>query len=50
MLTIDGQVGIKLEYRDVITVQRSEYRTRLVMSSDTDYFEVLRNKLKWGER
>ncbi|MBP1753235.1 MAG: inorganic polyphosphate kinase [Geobacteraceae bacterium] len=50
MLTIDGQVGIKLEYRDVITVQRSEHRTRLVMSSDTDYFEVLRNKLKWGER
>jgi NAD+ kinase len=50
MLTIDGQVGVNLEYRDVITVRRAEHRTRLVMSSDTDYFEVLRNKLKWGER
>ncbi len=50
MLTIDGQVGINLAYRDVITVQRADHRTRLVMSSDTDYFEVLRNKLKWGER
>lgn len=50
MLTIDGQVGVKLDYRDVITVRRAEHRTRLVMSSDTDYFEVLRNKLKWGER
>jgi NAD+ kinase len=50
MLTIDGQVGVNLMYRDVITVRRAEHRTRLVMSSDTDYFEVLRNKLKWGER
>ena len=50
MLTIDGQVGIKLDYRDVITVRRAEHRTRLVMSTSTDYFEVLRNKLKWGER
>jgi NAD+ kinase len=50
MLTIDGQVGVNLEYRDVITVRRAEHRTRLVMSSDTDYFEVLRNKLKWGKR
>ncbi len=50
MLTIDGQVGIKLSHRDVITVRRAEHRTKLVMSSDTDYFEVLRNKLKWGER
>ncbi len=50
MLTIDGQVGVKLDYGDVITVRRAEHRTRLVMSSDTDYFEVLRNKLKWGER
>jgi NAD+ kinase len=50
MLTIDGQVGIKLEYLDEITVRRAEHRTRLVMSAATDYFEVLRNKLKWGER
>jgi NAD+ kinase len=50
MLTIDGQLGVKLEYRDVITVRRAEHRTRLVMSAATDYFEVLRNKLKWGER
>ena len=50
MLTIDGQVVVGLNHRDVITVRRAEHRTRLVMSSDTDYFEVLRNKLKWGER
>ncbi len=50
MLTIDGQVGVTLTYKDEIMVRRAEHRTKLVMSSDTDYFEVLRNKLKWGER
>jgi NAD+ kinase len=50
MLTIDGQVGIKLVYRDEIIVRRAEHRTRLVVSASTNYFEVLRNKLKWGER
>lgn len=50
MLTIDGQVGVKLTHKDEIVVRRAEQRTKLVMSSDTDYFEVLRNKLKWGER
>jgi NAD+ kinase len=50
MLTLDGQVGIPLEYRDIVTVSRSEHRTKLILSGSTDYFEVLRNKLKWGER
>jgi len=50
MLTLDGQVGIPLEYRDVIVVRRAEHHTRLILSGDTDYYEVLRTKLKWGER
>lgn len=50
MLTLDGQVGIPLEYRDVIVIRRAEHHTRLILSGDTDYYEVLRTKLKWGER
>ncbi len=50
MLTLDGQVGIPLEYGDEIRVSRAKYRTRLILSDDTDYFTVLRTKLKWGER
>jgi len=50
MLTLDGQVGVPLEYRDVVTISRAEHRTKLIMSGATGYFEVLRNKLKWGER
>lgn len=50
MLTLDGQVGIPLEYRDVIVIRKAEHHTRLILSGETDYYEVLRTKLKWGER
>ncbi len=50
MLTLDGQVGVPLEYRDILSVKRADHRTRLMLSGETDYFEVLRTKLKWGER
>ena len=49
-LTLDGQVGMELKAGDVIRVRRAEHRTRLVTSRSKDYFEVLRTKLKWGER
>jgi NAD+ kinase len=49
-LTLDGQVGMKLECGDVIRVIKSKQRTRLIISGSRDYFEILRTKLKWGER
>lgn len=49
-LTLDGQVGVTLKYGDVIRMERAEHRTKLVQSRSKDYFEVLRTKLKWGER
>ena len=49
-ITLDGQVGMELKAGDVVRVERAEHRTRLVMSRSKDYFEVLRTKLKWGER
>jgi NAD+ kinase len=49
-LTLDGQVGFELKYGDTIGIERAAHRTRLVMSRSKDYFEVLRTKLKWGER
>jgi hypothetical protein len=30
-------------------VRKSEERVLLVQSPDKNYFDVLRNKLKWGE-
>ena len=49
-LTLDGQVGVKLKYGDMIRIRRAKHRTKLVRSRSKDYFEVLRTKLKWGER
>jgi NAD+ kinase len=49
-LTLDGQVGFELKYNDCVRVERAAHRTRLVMSKSKDYYEVLRTKLKWGER
>jgi len=49
-LTLDGQVGMRLECGDVIRIAKSKQRTRLIISGSRDYFEILRTKLKWGER
>ncbi|OGU09963.1 MAG: NAD(+) kinase [Geobacteraceae bacterium GWC2_58_44] len=49
-LTLDGQVGVKLITGDVVQIWKAAHATRLVQSRSKDYFEVLRTKLKWGER
>lgn len=49
-LTLDGQVGFELREGDSIDVRKSLLTTALVMSRSRDYFEILRTKLKWGER
>ncbi len=50
ILTLDGQIGFPLEYGDEVTVKRSDHIVHLVKSSSRGYFEILRTKLKWGER
>ncbi len=49
-LTLDGQVGVALRRRDVVSVQRSARTITLVKSPKLNYFELIRTKLKWGER
>jgi len=49
-LTLDGQVGCKLQEGDTIKVHKAVTTTALVASRSRDYFEVIRTKLKWGER
>lgn len=48
-LTLDGQEGIPLREGDRIAIARSERTVSLVQSPDKNYFDVLRNKLKWGD-
>src|SRR3954464_6129985 len=49
-LTIDGQEAILLRVRDELVCQRSEFNVNLVRLGETGFFDVLRSKLKWGER
>ncbi|MCC7341983.1 MAG: NAD(+)/NADH kinase [Bryobacterales bacterium] len=47
-LTIDGQVGQTLEPGDRVVCRRSERVVRLVAPPNKHFFDVLRDKLKWG--
>jgi len=49
-LTVDGQVGRALEEGDVVSVRRSEQPARLLVPPGRNRFEVMRKKLRWGER
>ena len=49
-VTYDGQSGYPLESSDHVRVRRAEQRLRLVKAPARNYFDLLRNKLKWGER
>ena len=49
-VTYDGQSGYPLQQDDVIRVRRSERKLRLVKAPARSYFELLREKLMWGER
>jgi|OpeIllAssembly_1097287.scaffolds.fasta_scaffold33607_2 NAD+ kinase len=49
-LTLDGQQGFTLEFEDVVEVEKAEGRILLIKSPYRQYFELLREKLKWGER
>ncbi|MCX5808271.1 MAG: NAD(+)/NADH kinase [Proteobacteria bacterium] len=50
VLTLDGQIGFPLEYGDEVVVKQSSRIVSLIKSSSKGYFEILRTKLKWGER
>lgn len=49
-LTLDGQVGVSLQKGDRVEIKESEHTAKLLIPCDKDYFNILRTKLKWGER
>jgi len=49
-LTVDGQEAIELHLGDELYCRRSIHTIRLVRMSGNSFFDVLRAKLKWGER
>lgn len=49
-LTLDGQMGLKLQRNDRVQVKQSPNRVLLVRNPRLDFFGILRAKLRWGER
>jgi len=49
-LTIDGQIGGPLREGDTVVCRSSHYSLLLVRPPRMMFFDVLRQKLKWGER
>ena len=47
--TLDGQVVFGINTRSKITIKRSKDITRIIQSPFTNYYKLLRGKLKWGE-
>jgi NAD+ kinase len=46
---LDGQKGLVLQATDRVNIVRAEKLLRLIQPEKKSYFEILRNKLKWGE-
>lgn len=46
--TFDGQYGVRVAMGDVVTIARAPRVLRLIHTSSRTYFDMLREKLKWG--
>ena len=49
-LSIDGQTGLPLLDQDRVVCRKSEHHVRLLRMGNRTFFDVLRTKLKWGQR
>jgi NAD+ kinase len=47
-LTLDGQVGFPLKVEDRVVIRKSQTKFNIVQPTNRNYFEVLRDKLRWG--
>jgi NAD+ kinase len=48
VLTLDGQIGYPMQAGDRVKIRKSRTTFNLVQPPNRNYFDVLRNKLKWG--
>lgn len=49
-LTVDGQVGMPVHDGDRLVCRKSQETVKLLRQTKRTFFDVLRGKLKWGER
>jgi NAD+ kinase len=49
-LTVDGQMGITAHSEDIVRMKKAASTVEIIQPLERSYFEILREKLKWGER
>lgn len=49
-IIIDGQSGWKLNQQDTLLIEQAEHPLQLLAASNQSYFQVLCNKLHWGDQ
>lgn len=49
MATLDGQVGFEMQTDDTVHIWASDHQAHLIRFPGGSYYDVLRNKLKWGD-
>jgi NAD+ kinase len=47
-LTLDGQVGFEMKVGDRVVIRKSRTTFNIIQPSNRNYFDVLRDKLRWG--
>jgi NAD+ kinase len=47
-LTLDGQIGVPLMVGDHVLIRKSRTTFNIVQPTNRNYFDVLREKLRWG--
>lgn len=49
LMTVDGQIEVKLTTRSQVEITRGEYPISLVVWRERTFFDVLRRKMQWGK-
>jgi|YelNatPaOPRAMG01_1025707.scaffolds.fasta_scaffold112967_2 NAD+ kinase len=48
--SFDGQRGYELQTMDEVVIERSNFPIKVVQSRRRDFFDIIRTKLRWGEK
>ncbi len=49
-LTADGQINLALQPKDTVELKKAEWQLHVIHPLQRNYFQILREKLNWGER
>ena len=48
LVTLDGQEGHQIKIMDTVAIKKIKGTTKLILSPKKDYYQILRQKLRWG--